>query len=513
MCSQAPVTTFEGTIASPGSPAACRFCERSAVNSSAALPSPDRTAASSPPPSRDGAPTRSLAPDIARGLMLALIAIANVAWFLWGHEGGVGMTPHVPALGPLDSAVQFVMTVAVDHRAMSLFAFLFGYGMVQFYRSRVDRGMEPRVVRLMMRRRHWAMLLLGFLHAALLFYGDILGAYAIAALLWVWLLFGRRTRTIIVWASVIGGALVFYALFSVVGALGILFFAPPEVLEQMQRSGATGFTNDWIRDLAYGQPYLVSMLYRPMMWIVSSVPLALFGAVLPILLGWIAARARLLDEPWRHTRALTRLAVAGIGLGWLTGLPDALVVIGVLPMPEVLSWAFYGLNMAGGMCCGVGYAAAFGLLALRLEKRPTLPPSAPLSTAPLSVSERRALRAERAVAHAALSPAQRAYGEPATEAPPAGAAPTGLMRALSAVGQRSLTFYLFQSLLLAPLMAGWGLGLGPHVGTAASVGIAFSVWLLSLPLGAWMDSRGMRGPAEALLRRMTYGKHDPRARS
>ena len=117
------------------------------------------------------------------------------------------------------------------------------------------------------------------------------------------------------------------------------------------------------------------------------------------------------------------------------------------------------------------------------------------------------------MAHAALSPAQRAYGEPATEAPPAGAAPTGLMRALSAVGQRSLTFYLFQSLLLAPLMAGWGLGLGPHVGTAASVGIAFSVWLLSLPLGAWMDSRGMRGPAEMLLRRMTYGTHDPRARS
>src|SRR5690606_19658965 len=214
------------------------------------------------------------------------------------------------------------------------------------------------VVRLMMRRRHWAMLLLGFLHAALLFYGDILGAYAIAALLWVWLLFGRRTRTIIVWASVIGGALVFYALFSVVGALGILFFAPPEVLEQMQRSGATGFTNDWIRDLAYGQPYLVSMLYRPMMWIVSSVPLALFGAVLPILLGWIAARARLLDEPWRHTRALTRLAVAGIGIGWLTGLPDALVAIGVLPLPEALGWAFYGLNMAGGMCCGIGYAAA-----------------------------------------------------------------------------------------------------------------------------------------------------------
>ncbi|WP_262424432.1 DUF418 domain-containing protein [Brachybacterium sp. Z12] len=333
--------------------------------------------------------------------MLALIAIANVSWLLWGHEGGVGMTPHVPALGPADSAVQFVMTVAVDHRAMPLFAFLFGYGMVQFYRSRIDRGMEPQIVRLMMRRRHWAMLLLGFLHAALLFYGDILGAYAVAALLWVWLLFGRRTRTLIIWASVFGGMLLFYALFSMAGALAVMFFAPPEVLVEMEQAGATSFSNDWLRDLAYSQPYLITVLTRVGMWLISTVPAAVIGAPLPILLGWIAARARLLDEPWRYTRALRRLAVAGIAIGWLTGLPDALVIIGALPMPDALSWAFYGLNSVGGMCCGIGYAAAFGLLAMRLEKRPTVaePPRAVLEKA-----QRKALRAEQAAAHAALSP-------------------------------------------------------------------------------------------------------------
>src|SRR5699024_7800656 len=125
---------------------------------------------------------RSRAPDIARGLLLVLVAVAIVSWFLWGHEGAVGMTPDVPARGPVDTAVQLMMTVAVDHRAMPLFAFLFGYGMVQFHRSRIDRGMAPGIVRVMLRRRHWAMLLLGFAHAVLLFYGDILGAYAIAGL-------------------------------------------------------------------------------------------------------------------------------------------------------------------------------------------------------------------------------------------------------------------------------------------------------------------------------------------
>ena len=89
------------------------------------------------------------------------------------------------------------------------------------------------------------------------------------------------------------------------------------------------------------------------------------------------------------------------------------------------------------------------------------------------------------------------------------AEPSGIVRVLAAVGQRSLTFYLFQSLLMAPLLASWGLGLAPHLSTASAVAVAFGVWLVSLPIAAWMDSRRMRGPAELLLRRMTYGKLDP----
>lgn len=426
------------------------------------------------------APPRSLAPDIARGLMLALIAIANVSWYLWGHPGAVGMSPHVPARSGLDTAVQTVMTIAVDHRAMPLFAFLFGYGMVQFHRSRLDRGMAPALVRAMLRRRHWAMLLLGALHAALLFYGDILGAYAIAGLLLVWIVFGRRTRTLIVWAAVIGGLLLVFSLFSVLSATVMALFAPPEVIVEMN-AGAGAYSSEAYREAAYGGPYLATVLSRLSLWAVSTPAAALTAAPLPILLGWIAARHRLLDEPWQHVRTLRRLAVGGIAIGWLGGLPDALVLLGALPLPEGLAWAFYGLNALTGVCCGIGYAAAFALLAARLEGR-------------------------RAPSADATPPAD---GTSPADATPATRAPSGIVRVLSAVGQRSLTFYLFQSLLLAPLMAAWGLGLAPHLSTWSAVAIALGVWLLSLPLAAWMDARGMRGPAEKLLRRMTYGKLVP----
>lgn len=82
-----------------------------------------------------------------------------------------------------------------------------------------------------------------------------------------------------------------------------------------------------------------------------------------------------------------------------------------------------------------------------------------------------------------------------------------LVRGIAAVGQRSLTFYLFQSLVFAPLLSAWGLGLGQHLGTAGALLIALAVWLVSIPHAMALAFRGRRGPAEAVLRRLTYGTH------
>lgn len=482
------------------------------------MPSPAATPSATPAPSDPPAqtslstsPARSLAPDLARGLMLVLIAIANVSWLLWGQEGTVGMTPHVPAHGPLDTAVQAVMTIAVDHRAMPLFAFLFGYGMVQFHRSRLGRGISPQVVRVMLRRRHWAMLLLGLLHAALLFYGDILGAYGIAALLMVWIFFGRRTRTLVIWVCVLAGISAIFALFSILSAIMLTVFAPEGAAAPT--TGPAAWGNDTFRDWAYASPYLTGMGLRLLMWGTSLLPSALMAVPLPLLLGWIAARHRLLEEPWRHVRTLRRIMIGGIAIGWLTGLPDALLILGLIPLAPEASWGFATLNTLGGVACGVGYAAAFALLAQRLERRPEVASEVAdggPDRAAMSRQERKALRAERAAQQLALTPAARAVGVPADPAPPAGVTPPLLARVIAAVGQRSLTFYLFQSVVLVPLMASWGLGLGPHLSTTAAIAIAIGVWLLSLPLAWLLHTRGMRGPAEKLLRRMTYGKLDPR---
>lgn len=453
-------------------------------------------------------PVRSLTPDLARGLMLALIAIANVSWLLWGH-GSVGMTPHVPAQTLSDQVLQFLMTIMVDHRALPLFAFLFGYGMVQFYRSRIDRGIPPQIVRIMMRRRHWGMILLGLLHAALLFYGDILGAYGLAAVLLVWIFFDRRDRTLRIWICVIAAITTLFALFSLFGGVMTTLFTPDDVLAEMA-AGTQAFSPELLRDLAYAQSYPVTVLVRAGLWVPTTIQGALTMVVpLAIMLGWLAARHRVLDEPWNHVPMLRRLAIGGIALGWLTGLPDALMIAGLLPLPEAVYWMFAGMNYLGGLICGLGYAAAFALLAMRLEGRTAHPGPAPV-TGPAE-PESSAVTSPVEPEPSTLAPAQLAYGVAArTDGPAPGRSPGPLPRALSAVGQRSLTFYLLQSVLLVPLMAAWGLGIAAHISTTGAVAIAFVVWLLCLPIASVMDARGMRGPAERLLRAMTYGKHDPR---
>ncbi len=86
------------------------------------------------------------------------------------------------------------------------------------------------------------------------------------------------------------------------------------------------------------------------------------------------------------------------------------------------------------------------------------------------------------------------------------AARRGAPAVLAAVGERSLTCYLLQSVMLAPLLAPWGLGLGEGMGTAAAYGTAVAVWLVTVGIAWSLAASGRRGPFEVMLRRLTYGR-------
>lgn len=386
--------------------------------------------------------TRALAPDLARGVMLLFIACANVSWYLWGHPAAASSL-HPTDGTPLDRALQVAMTIFVDMRIYPMFAFLFGYGMVQFTNSRLAAGLTRKQTRRMLRRRHWAMILFGLVHAALLFVGDILGAYGLTGLILVAIFFERRDKTLRIWVTVFVCLMAVSAAMTLIGGL----LTPPG------QTGADFGLGDG-RNQISGQPeYLVAAVSRLAMWVLMVFAQGLFMPAIPIsvMLGWLAARHRLLEDPVRNRRALITIAAVGIPLGWLGGLPHALQLLKVIP-DEQAPWMFMGVAQFTGMLAGVGYAALVALIAANLSR--------------------------------------------------GGAG----VRAVAAVGKRSLSCYLFQSVVFAPLLCAWGLGLGAKINTAGALAIAAATWTVSLAAAYWMERRNMRGPAEKVLRRLTYGR-------
>jgi len=86
-----------------------------------------------------------------------------------------------------------------------------------------------------------------------------------------------------------------------------------------------------------------------------------------------------------------------------------------------------------------------------------------------------------------------------------GSATDPVTTAIAALGQRSLSFYLFQSIAFMILFWPWILGLQGGVGLTGATLIAAAVWLVSVVMADLMRRAGYRGPAETLLRRLSYG--------
>jgi uncharacterized membrane protein YeiB len=193
------------------------------------------------------------------------------------------------------------------------------------------------------------------------------------------------------------------------------------------------------------------LLFRVTLFSVLAV--VMFASTLvPFLIGVLAARHRILERPHEHLRLLRATAFAGIPLAALGGLPLALdkadVWTGATAGDVVAATA---LHQVSGYAGALGYAALIALVAVRLTGRQG------------SVTD-----------------------------------------ALAALGQRSMTFYLAQSVAWAVLFSSYTLDL--HMTSpAVGAGVAVAVWLTTVLLADLMRRRGVRGPAEVALRRLTYG--------
>ncbi|NYI57776.1 DUF418 domain-containing protein [Cellulomonas soli] len=376
---------------------------------------------------------RNLAPDLARGMMLLFIAVANVWGYLYGGPTGYG---HRPVDGStLDHVVDAVVAWFVDDRSRPMFAILYGYGLAMMASRALARGTEPKAVRRLLRRRSWWLVALGTLHATLLFNGDILAPYGVTGLVAL-MLVGRRSVVLRRWfvVSFVTGMATY--LLMAASSAGSEDAAGPQVTAGYLESAVERLIGSLMSTAGVG---LLMVFVAPVI-----VGMALHGA------GW-------LDRPQDHVARLRRVVLWALAVNLVGNAPHALAVAGVWTPGTRTRLALELVHEATGLVMGLGYVCLFALVAVRWRGR----------SAPAPV------------------------------------------RAVAAVGQRSMTCYLLQSVMLAPLLSAWGFGLGGRIGTAAASAIAVTVWLVTIGVAVLLDRAGRRGPFEVLLRRLTYGR--PRA--
>ena len=416
---------------------------------------------------------RALAPDLARGIMLLLIVLSNTAFHLWAARRGP--SGWQPADGSwLDHAVQFTMIIVLDLRVYPLFAFLFGYGMMQLFLRQTAAGNSERGAARILRRRSLWLIVIGLLHSTLLMAGDIVGYYGVLSLVLGLVFLRRSERALKRWICA--------------GAVLIVFFAAQPVVSALLR-GELGTLGD-----AGAEPGFMAYAAQEGNWLTAAgtrLETGLFitflasalalvgGGYVVFLLGFWAARRRVLEEPGRHRTLLRRTAVIGITVGWLGALPAALAHVGALDVPadaQSEEGALTLLRDVTGNAAGLGYVAAVALFVHWWTSR----------------------RARVGAGEIAGSAASAIGGAGA------GAGAT-VVAAVSAVGKRSLSCYLAHSLLFAPVLAAWGLGLGEHLSSWTMALFAVGVWLLTVAGAYALERAGRRGPAEAVLRRLMYG--------
>lgn len=237
------------------------------------------------------------------------------------------------------------MAAFAQGKSYLLFAFLFGYGAALMLR--LDRGAADAAAVRRYRRRLVGLGVLGALHAALLFVGDILVPYAIIGALVPWLA-TRSERTLV---RVAAAAWAFAVL---VLALLVL-----ETAADPSASLASGSQAEFDRQMAGGS-FAQTVQARLAFYPEAAFALGVLNWPLVLAcfsLGLAAGRRRLLADPasWAGTRAATRISRLALYVGLPCGIAAGLLQAGTLGGGTVADTAGVGLGFATAPLLSAGY--------------------------------------------------------------------------------------------------------------------------------------------------------------
>ena len=389
-----------------------------------------------------GPPARISSLDALRGVAVLGILLVNVQSFAFVAAARTNPTVQGNLEG-VNWLIWLLTYVIFDGKFISMFAILFGASIVLLADRCARRGVPAGPIHL---RRMGILLVIGLLHAHLLWYGDWLATLAVSGAL-AFLYHDLPPRRLLV------AGLVIYAIGSVI-ALVVTWWLPragPELLAETAARWAPSpeaiaweverYRGGWLAQMEHRVPaafrYETSHLAMRSLWQMTG--LMLVGMALHKL-GVLAAA--------RTPAFYVRMAGAGFGLG------VPLVVAGVVFSvrrgwdAETYIAVARHTNYWGGLLVSLGWIGGVMLL-VRLGHR---------------------------------------------------------MGALAAVGRLALTNYLLQTVICTTLFYGHGLGLFGRVERVGQFAIVLGVSAVQLVFSVWWLKYFEFGPVEWAWRCLTYGR-------
>ncbi|HLG13492.1 MAG TPA: DUF418 domain-containing protein [Blastocatellia bacterium] len=381
--------------------------------------------------------------DVLRGLAVCGILIGNMQWF-----SGYGMMPpSVARQGPIgDQITHFLVHFFVEGKFYSIFSFLFGFGFALQIARAEERG--DLKASLFKRRLFW-LLVIGLLHAYLLWAGDILSVYALMG--FVLVLFRKKTNgPLLKWAF---GLLVVPILTYVLLYILFVAFVSPEAVAKLD-AAQIGFWNESVKKVSRGS-YLQIITDFNLNYIVGRYASLLLEMRLPkilamFLLGFYAYRRGVFNDLSGHRPFIRRVFVYGLILGLVGNFAFAAFAGAEAVLPPspagivgVISYAF-----------GVPALALFfiGLVATLWQR----------------------------------------------------AAWRRLFVFLAPVGRMALTNYLLQTVICVLIFYGYGFGQFGRFGATTATLIALAIFMCQILMSALWLKYFSYGPLEWIWRQFTY---------
>jgi uncharacterized protein len=382
--------------------------------------------------------------DVLRGLAVGGILIGNMQWF-----SGYGMMPPAIAqqsMSVADHATHFLVHFFIEGKFYSIFSFLFGFGFALQIGRAEERG--DLKASLFKRRLFW-LLVIGLLHAYLLWAGDILSVYAVMGFLLI--LFRKKTNNALLkWAfALLAVPILTYLL------LYVLFvaFVPPDAVAKLN-AAQIDFWSASVKKVQQGS-YLQILTGFNLNYIVGRYASLILEMRLPkllamFLLGCYAYRRGFFQDLSSHRPFIRRVLIYGLILGLVGNAAFATLAGAEAVFPP----------SPAGIAGVVSYA--FGVPALALFF------IALVATLWQKTAWRR------------------------------------LLAWLAPVGRMALTNYLLQTVICVLIFYGYGFGQFGRFGARTATLIALAIFLFQILMSAFWLKYFSYGPMEWIWRRLSY---------